>query len=145
MAADIVGLDLLVQQHMTHNGTEYKLFLDAGYPVGKFCTYWAYPVTVTCLFVGVHSVNIWLSTHSINSCLKVFDSFPLAGRSTITPFRRVQGQSDEELEWNRFSVSHLFRNILAWTYLKGKCADRGLLLNGDLEFWKTLSRCWHLR
>merc|ERR1711872_1197015 len=41
---------------MTHNGTEYRLILDAGYPVG---------------------------------------------RSTITPFRRVQGQSDEELEWNR--------------------------------------------
>ena len=34
MAADIVGLDLLVQQHMTHGGTEYKLFLDAGYPIG---------------------------------------------------------------------------------------------------------------
>ena len=112
MAADIVGLDLLVQQHMTHNGTEYRLFLDAGYPVGKFCTKRThYPVT--CLFVYVHSVHVWLSTLSINMCLKVFDSFPLAGRSTITPFRRVQGQSDEELEWNRFSVSHLFRNVLA--------------------------------
>ena len=34
MAADIVGLDLLVQEHMTHGGVEYNLFLDAGYPIG---------------------------------------------------------------------------------------------------------------
>ena len=35
MAADIVGLDLLVQEHLTHNGIEYNLFLDAGYPIGE--------------------------------------------------------------------------------------------------------------
>ena len=35
MAADIVGLDQLVEEHMTHNGNEYKLFLDAAYPIGK--------------------------------------------------------------------------------------------------------------
>ena len=35
MAGDIVGLDLLVQEHLTHDGIEYNLFLDAGYPIGS--------------------------------------------------------------------------------------------------------------
>ena len=35
MAGDIVGLDMLVQEHMTHDDVEYNLFLDAGYPIGK--------------------------------------------------------------------------------------------------------------
>jgi len=35
MAADIVGLDQLIEEHMTHGDNEYKLFLDAGYPIGR--------------------------------------------------------------------------------------------------------------
>ena len=35
MAADIVGLDKLIGDHMTYDGIGYKLFLDAGYPIGK--------------------------------------------------------------------------------------------------------------
>ena len=34
MASIIVGLDQLIEEHMTYDGTEYKLFLDAGYPIG---------------------------------------------------------------------------------------------------------------
>ena len=38
MAADIVGLDQLIEEHMTHGDNEYKLFMDAGYPIGKNLT-----------------------------------------------------------------------------------------------------------
>ena len=58
MAADIVGLDLLVQQHMTHNGTEYRLFLDAGYPVGKFRS--EHTQSRACLFVYIYVAEYWV-------------------------------------------------------------------------------------
>ena len=34
MCSDIVGLDQLIHDHMTHDGIEYNLFLDACYPIG---------------------------------------------------------------------------------------------------------------
>ena len=35
MTADIVGLDQLIQENMTHDGVQYNLFLDAAYPIGR--------------------------------------------------------------------------------------------------------------